>query len=60
MYRLFERAKPDDVDLLFEIQSFDPATDVPVNAFLGAALSLLLRKVVDWLQVSPVFMLTKT
>ena len=60
MYKLFERAKPDDADLLFEIQRIHPAIHVPMDAILQPVLSLLLRRVVDWLQVSPVFMSTQT
>jgi len=45
--KLFERAKPDDADLLSEMQRIDPAIFVAMNAG-GGALS-----VVDWLQVSP-------
>lgn len=59
MHDLFERAKPDDVDLLSEIRRIDPATLVAMDAVEGP-LSLLAIKVVNWLRVSLVFLLTKT
>ena len=57
MYKLFECAQLDNADLLLEIQSIDPAILVALG--LGV-LSLLARKVVHWLQVSPVFTSTIT
>ena len=57
MYKLFERAKPDDADLLSEIQNIDPAVLTTIKAVRNP-LPLLALKVVDWLQVSPVFVST--
>ena len=54
-----ERAKPDDADLLSEIQSNDPAI-LNIKAGAGSPVfKSLVPKVVDWLQVSPGFMWTK-
>jgi len=59
MHRLFIRAKPDDAELLPEIQSLDPAILVTIRAGGSRfALPMLAHKVVNWLQVSPVFMST--
>ena len=57
MYKLFEWAQLDNADLLLEIQSIDPAILVALDP---AVPSLLARKVVHWLQVSPVFTSTIT
>jgi len=51
MYELFERAKPDDTDLLSEIQSIPPFTLMGPGR-KACARSLLASKVVDWLQAS--------
>jgi len=59
MYKLFERAKPDDADLLSEIQRIDPAILVARDAD-DKTLSVLAHNVVNWLQVSPVFPPPKT
>ena len=59
MPELFERAKPDDADLLSELQSTDRAILVAMNAGTRATLPSLVRNVLHWLQVSPSFMSLK-
>ena len=55
MHKLLERAKPDDADLLSEIQSIDPAVLVKKIGAGEDKMPAFALGVVDWLQVSPVF-----
>ena len=59
MYKLLERAKPYDVDLLYEIQNIDPAILV-ADCDGGRQLRFFASSMVNWLQVSPFFLSTKT
>jgi len=53
MDKLFKRAKPDDADLLSEVQSFDLSILVAMDVS-KITLEVLTVEVVDWLQVSSV------
>lgn len=60
MHKLLEMAKPDDVDLLSEIQSVDPAIFVAANDHDGGyQLQFLAPSMVKWLQVRPTSLPTK-
>ena len=54
MYKLFERAKPNDADLLSEIQIIDPASFAAAMC-TDVGMPTPDMYVVSWLQVSPVF-----